>query len=357
MEHDLPNRFGKEDDREIMATIRDVAKACGVSPATVSGVLNNTPDAAGPETRERVLEMIEQMNYSPSAVARGLSHRRMNTIGVVMEYGGWGTLITDQHLGPIFDGIVTRNSGLGQKTLLYPEPWPKAVENIPSFCDGFCDGLLLVVPMVTDDFFARLIRRGTPFVIIGDSRTEANFSVVDLDNIDAGRQITSYLIGLGHKRIAMLRGHDTHRSPSLRAQGYREALTSNGLEYDPSLDLHGEYGYGSGYDSTVALLDMAPERRPTALFCGDDRIAFGALDALKDRGVQVPEEMSVIGINDSEEGSARPLPLSSFQQPGLGIGESSVDILIAQIAGDEPPGRKVALPGKLTIRGTTGPAP
>lgn len=339
-----------------MTTIRDVARACGVSPATVSGVLNNTPDAAGPETRERVLDMIAQMNYSPSAVARGLSHRRMNTIGVVMEYGGWGTLISDQHLGPIFDGIVTRNSKLGQKTLLYPEPWSKAIENIPSFCDGFCDGLLLIVPMTPDDFFTRLIRRGTPFVIIGDYRMESNFSVVDLDNVDAGRQITLYLIALGHKRIAMLRGHDSHRSPPLRAQGYREALTAGGLEYDPTLDVHGGYDYATGYDRTVALLDRPAELRPTALFCGDDRIAFGALDALKDRGVRVPEEMSVIGINDSEEGAARPIPLSSFQQPGRGIGESSVDILLSQIVGDETPGQKVALPGKLIIRATTGSA-
>ena len=340
-----------------MATIRDVARACGVSPATVSGVLNNTPDAAGPETRERVLDMIEQMNYSPSAVARGLSHRRMNTIGVVMEYGGWGTLISDQHLGPIFDGIVTRNSGLGQKTLLYPEPWSNAIANIPFFCDGFSDGILLIVPMVPDDFFTRLIRRRTPFVIIGDSRSEANFSVVDLDNVDAGRQITFYLIGLGHKRIAMLRGHDTHRSPALRAQGYRDALTMNGLEYDPSLDLHGDYGFSTGYDRTVTLIDRPGDLRPTALFCGDDRIALGALEALKDRGIRVPEEMSVIGINDSAEGATGLLPLTSFQQPGREVGEASVNILISQIAGDEAPGRKVALPGKLIIRSTSGPAP
>jgi len=340
-----------------MATIRDVAKACGVSPATVSGVLNNTPDAAGPETRERILDMIEQMNYSPSAVARGLSHRRMNTVGVVMEYRGWGTLITDQHLGPIFDGIVTRNSGLGQKTLLYPEPWPNAIANVPSFCDGFCDGLLLIVPMVPDDFFTRLSRRNMPYVIIGDSRSEANFSVVDLDNVDAGQQITSYLIGLGHKRIAMLRGHDTHRSPALRAQGYQDAVIKSGIGYDPALDLHGEYTFETGYDRTVALLKRPVELRPTALFCGDDRIALGALQALSDHGVRVPEDMSVVGINDSAEGAALPQPLTSLQQPGHEIGEASVNMLISQIAGEEAPGRKVALPGRLIIRGTSGPAP
>jgi LacI family transcriptional regulator len=338
-----------------MTTIRDVAKACGVSVATVSGVLNNTPDAAGAETRERVLEMIRRMNYSPNAVARGLSHRRMNTIGVVMDYNGWGSLITDQHLGPIIDGIVARNSRLRQKTLLYTEPWSDAIANIPSFTDGFCDGLLLVVPLVSDEFFAQLQQRRTRFVIIGDYRQEPEFSAVDVDNVDAGKQIMKLLIGLRHRRIAMLRGEDNHQSSALRAQGYRESLEEHGLEYDPALDLHGMYNSPSGYDRTLTLLDLPPASRPTALFCGDDRIALGAMDALKERGVRVPEEMSVVGINDSVEGSLADIPLTTLRQPGQKIGQSAVDLLRAQITGEEEAGRKVALPGQLVIRGTTGP--
>ena len=340
-----------------MTTMRDVAKACGVSVATVSGVLNNTPDAAGPETRERVLEMIQQMNYSPNAVARGLSHRRMNTIGVVMDYGGWGSLIADQHLGPIIDGIVAQNSRLRQKTLLYTEPWSEAIANIPAFCDGFCDGLLLIVPMVSDEFFSRLFQRGTPFVIIGDHRTESNMSITDLDNIDAGKQITEYLIGLGHKRIAMLRGDNSHHSSVLRAQGYRQALSDNELEYDAELNLGGYYNFESGYDNAVTLLGRPPTSRPTALFCGDDRIALGALSALKEHGVRVPEEMSIVGINDSVEGIGAEPPLTSMRQPGQEVGKAAVDLLRSQIQGDEPAGRKVVLPGRIIVRGTSGTAP
>lgn len=338
-----------------MTTIRDVAKACGVSVATVSGVLNNTPDAAGPETRERVLEMIRRMNYSPNAVARGLSHRRMNTIGVVMDYNGWGSLITDQHLGPIIDGVVARNSRLRQKTLLYTEPWADAIANIPSFTDGFCDGLLLIVPTVADEFFKQLQQRRMRFVIIGDYRPEPDFSAVDVDNIDAANQIVKYLIGLGHRRIAMLRGDGSHQSSTLRAQGYRESLEESGLEYDPALDVCGMYNTPSGYDRTLLLLDLPPSSRPTALFCGDDRIALGAMDALKERGVRVPQEMSVVGINDSVEGSLGDIPLTTLRQPGQKIGQSAVDLLRAQITGEEEAGRKVALPGQLIVRGTTGP--
>nr|WP_301002543.1 LacI family DNA-binding transcriptional regulator [Capsulimonas corticalis] len=337
--------------------MRDVAKACGVSVATVSGVLNNTPDAAGPETRERVLEMIQQMNYSPNAVARGLSHRRMNTIGVVMDYSGWGSLIADQHLGPIIDGVVAQNSRLRQKTLLYTERWSDAIANIPSFCDGFCDGLILIVPMAPENFFAQLFYRRTPFVIIGDHRTEPNMSIVDLDNIDAGRRITSYLIGLGHKRIAMLRGEDIHQSSLLRAQGYREELADNQLEYDPAIDLHGGYNVASGYKQAITLLDRPLESRPTALFCGDDRIALGALSALEERGVRVPEEISVVGINNSGEGASAKTPLTSMRQPGQEMGERAVDLLLSHIKGEEMPGRKMILPGSLIVRDTSGPAP
>jgi len=338
-----------------MTTIRDVAKACGVSVATVSGVLNNTPDAAGPETRERVWEMIRQMNYSPNAVARGLSHRRMNTIGVVMEYSGWGSLITDQHLGPIVDGIVAQNSRQRQKTLLYTEPWSDAIANIPAMSDGFCDGLLLIVPIVSDEFFTRLSERRTPFVIIGDDRSEPGFSIVDLDNIDAGRQMTEHLIGLGHKRIAMLRGHDDHRSSHLRAKGYIAALQEAGLPYDPALDIRGEYHFESGNERTLEVLERSPHVRPTALFCGDDRIALGALEALKTRGVRVPEEMSVVGINDSVEGALREVPLTTLRQPGHEIGETAVILLRAQITHEEDAGRKVVLPGKIIVRATSGP--
>ena len=122
-----------------------------------------------------------------------------------------------------------QNSQLRLKTLLYTEPWSEAVRNIPNFTDGFCDGLILIVPLVSEEFFDRLFQRRTPFVIIGDHRIEPHLSIVDLDNVDAGRTITSYLIDLGHKRIAVLRGHDTHRSSELRAQGYREALSEGGV--------------------------------------------------------------------------------------------------------------------------------
>lgn len=324
--------------------------------ATVSGVLNNTPDAAGPETRERVLDTMRRMNYSPSAVARGLSHRRMNTIGVVLEYGGWGSLIADQHLGPIVDGIVARNSRRRRKTLLYTDPWSDAMSNIPTYCDRLCDGLLLIVPMVPDQFFTELLQRRTHFVIVGDFRPEPNLSAVDLDNVDAGRQITSYLVGLGHRRIAMLRGDDTHQSPALRAQGYFEALEQNGCEYDPRLDLHGSYNTSSGYEMTTTLLAFPRSSRPTALFCGDDRIALGALEALKEHGVRVPEEISVVGINDSLEGANGERPLTTLRQPGQEIGERAVDLLMAHISGEQRAGCKIAVPGTLIVRSTSGPA-
>jgi DNA-binding LacI/PurR family transcriptional regulator len=340
-----------------MTTIKHVAKACGVSVATVSGVLNNTPDAAGPETRARVLDMIRQMNYSPNAVARGLSSRRMDTIGVVMDYSGWGSLVADQHLGPIIDGVIGQCSRLRQKMLLYTESWSDAIAKLPSFCDGFCDGLLLIVPMVSDDFFGELGRRRTPFVIIGDYRSEPDLSAVDVDNVDAGRQLTNHLLDLGHKRIAMLRGEETHQSSWLRAQGYRNALEERGRRYEVALDIRGGYNAEAGRACALKLLEMPPSQRPTAIFCGDDRIALGVLEVLKERGINVPGEMSVVGINDSQEAAQGHPALTTLRQPGRAIGERAVDMVRAQIVKKEGEGSKIALPGTVVIRETSGPPP
>ena len=340
-----------------MTTIRDVARACGVSVATVSAVLNNTPKITGPETRKRVLAKIREMNYSTNAVARGLSRRRMNTVGLVMEYYGSTSLLADQHLGPIVDGVLAQCSHVGQRTLVYTATWYDAISAIPSLTDGFCDGLILVVPIVADEFFERMGERRVPFVIIGDNRTDSELTVVDVDNVDAGRQITRYLIGLGHRRIAMLRGEEVHRSSGLRAQGYREALEEGGYGYDPTLDWQSGYYYEAGYESAARLFEFPPEARPTALFCGDDRIALGAIDRLKEQGVRVPEDVSVVGINDSIEGAAREKPLTTLQQPGRQIGGSAVDLLLARVKGEAETGSKVLLPGKLIVRATSGPPP
>jgi len=339
-----------------MPTIRDVANACGVSVTTVSGVLNNTPNAAGPETRARVLEMIERLNYSPNAVARGLSHRRMDMLGVVVDPVGWASLMADQHLGPIVDGVISQSSHLRQRTVLYTESWSDWENCLQTLSDGLCDGLLLVVPIVPDAFFDGLRRRRVPFVIIGDHRPEPELSICDVDNVGAGRQVTNYLLELGHKRIVMLRGNGEHQSTGLRALGYREALEAAGVTYDPALDIEGIYSFDSGYERTRTLLDVPWKSKPTAIFAADDRTAMGALEALKERGVQVPEEMSVVGINDSIEGATGVPPLTSLRQPGRDIGKEAVNILRAQVTGAEGPGRKVVLPGTLVVRGTTSPA-
>lgn len=341
-----------------MPTIKDIASACGVSVTTVSGVLNNTSNAASPETRERVLEMIRKMNYSPSAVARGLSHRRMGTIGVVMDPTGWTTLMSDQHLGGITDGIIMQSAHLRQRTVLCTEPWTNWENSLPTLTDGLCDGLILVVPIVPDVFFERLQSFQIPFVIVADHRPEPELSVSDVDNVDAGRQITDHLLDLGHRRIAMLRGNNDHQSSILRASGYRQALEARGVFYESALDiLGGAYYEGFGYESTLSLLELPEASRPTALFCGDDRIAIGALEALRKREVPVPEQMSVVGINDSLAGATAPIPLTTLKQPSREIGIEAVNLIRAHITKGEAPGRKAIIPGTLIVRSTTGAAP
>jgi len=282
----------------------------------------------------------------------------MNTVGVVMDPHRWTSLMSDQHLGAITDGIISQSSHLRQRTVLITERWTDWENSLPTLTDGLCDGLILMVPIVPDAFFERLRSCRIPFVIVGDHRPEPDLSVCDIDNVDAGRQITDYLLDLGHRRIAMLRGDTNHQSSALRARGYREALEARGVSYEPALDiLGGAYDAESGYAGTRALLELPEASRPTALFCGDDRIAMGALEALRERAVSVPGQISVVGVTDSLEGAAGPMPLTTLRQPSREIGHHAVNLIRSYVTTGEEPGQKVTLPGTLIVKSTTGAAP
>ena len=155
----------------------------------------------------------------------------------------------------------------------------------------------------------------------------------------------------------MLRGDEAHQSSRLRAQGYRSALEERGRRYEEVLDLPGEYSAESGRAGVIKLLEMPRPLRPTAIFCGDDRIAMGVLELLKERGIDVPGEMSVVGLNDSVEAGQGHPALTTLRQPGRAIGERAVDMVRAQIMKQEGAGCKVALPGTLVARESSGPPP
>jgi LacI family transcriptional regulator len=346
--------------RESMASIsiREVAARAGVSRATVSRVLNGNTEALVAEpTRSRVRQVAIELGYHPSAVARGLAGKPMNTVGVVMAYD-LPSVTSDPFLGPVLDGILEANKRHHQKTVLFTEDnWQSAFANLPIYCDGHCDGLLLIAPRTDSEIIPALLRGSRPFLLLGDSREVPGLSCVDIDNGNIAREVVEHLIAQGHRRIAIFCGNADFTSSAQRLQGYRDALEASGLPYDESLVFPGEYWEWSGYENAEKLLRLPAEQRPTALFCSNGRIALGALRALTDRGVLVPQELSLACLGDNMEIASTQPPLTAAHVSLRQVGERAVETLLGQIHAGLPSGSRTLLPAELVLRESVAPPP
>lgn len=341
-----------------MTSIKDVARESGVSTATVSRIINNQPKAATDKTRQNVLDTMRRLNYRPSAVARGLSCRRMNTLGVVFVSTLRSVLAADSYYARILDGVLVASKQAHQKTLLYFEDtWAEAHRNLSSYSDRQCDGLILLGPVVSPAFFETLQNHRVPFVVTGGSPVAPDVSMVAMDDPNAGYQSTAYLLEQGHRRIAYLPGDDAMLSSSRRLQGYRQALEAWHVPFDDQLTPAGTYGPESGFTRAQALWRRPPASRPTALFCGDDWIALGALNGLRELGVRVPEDVSLVGVNDSFEAERVHPLLTSVRQPSQQIGQRLVELLLAQMADRTQPALHQLYPGELIVRDSVAPPP
>jgi LacI family transcriptional regulator len=331
-------------------TIRDVARACGLSAMTVSAVLNNKTHETSPETRERVLRKIEEMGYHPNAVARGLGGRRMNTLGIVIAYKFNSTLGSHRYLNKVMDGMFAANKEHHQKTLVINEySWSDVEDNLSSYFDGHCDGFMFILPETPDEMFRSIQKRRFPFVLVGEDR---DFPCVDLDNVDAGHRATKYLIERGHRRISLFRGSEVFRSVGQRERGYRQALLEYDITPEEELIFTGTYSSESGYERAEMISRWPVDRRPTAIFCQDDLIALGAIRGFRASGVRVPEDMSVIGVNDDETMDTSSLRITTIRNPFRQIGETAVENVLQQIGNKDEPAISSLLQGDLIVRDT-----
>ena len=341
-----------------MPTIRDVAQSCGLSAMTVSAVLNGKPGQASEETRARVLEAVRDLGYHPNAIARGLARRRMDTIGVISSFTGRPSLMADRYFGPVFDGLLLGAQKARQRTLIVAEDsWDDVEQRIPHYRDGRCDGLVFITPTFPSAQMAPLVRQNFPVVFLGENRPDLSVSVVDMDNVLTGDQATTKLLERGHRRIAYIGGDDVLRSCHEREEGYRNACARAGVELDPTWIAHGSYSEEAGYGLGRKLAKLPVTKRPTALFCGDDAIAVGALRAWKEAGFAAPRDVSVIGINDDPIALQGEPPLSTFRQPLRALGESAVELLLKRIRSPREVPQRVLLAGEWIERETVGSPP
>jgi DNA-binding LacI/PurR family transcriptional regulator len=342
-----------------MPSIKDVAAAAQVSLGTVSKVLNERSDAnISHATRERIRIAAHRIGYHPSALARGLAGKRMNTIGVVMAYSE-ESVTSDPYLGPCIDGILAQSKERQQKVTLFLEgDWADALKSVPIYGEGHCDGLVVIIPRMNSPFIARLRERHPrlPFVMVGDSSEEDPLPCVDVNNVEAARLATTYLISHGHRRIAAFCGNEDFSSNYQRLIGYKQALSEANIAFDPDLLFPGEYRSEWGEKNALQLLNKFPaSERPSAVFCFCDANAVGAITAFRKSGVGVPEEMSVIGIDDIPAAST--LDLTTIRQPVRDIGAQSVKTLLDLLAGELNSVPRVLLAPELRVRRSVGAGP
>ncbi|MEJ1922403.1 LacI family DNA-binding transcriptional regulator [Microbacterium sp. KHB019] len=327
------------------ATIEEVAAAAGVSRSTVSRVVNGST-AVSPEARDSVHRAIASLNYVPNRAARSLASRQTNAIALIVPED------TTRFFGdPFFASIVAGITGAlrGSDYLLNlliasDDPGDK----MSSFVrHGGVDGAL-IVSHHTSDAFVETIASSVPVVWGGrpPQRRHGEYAV-DVDNIAAARTATQHLIDTGRTRIATVTGPMTMHVSSDRLQGFRDALADAGLS--SAAELEGDYGEESGADAARRLLAAG---LPDAIFAASDLMARGALRTLRAAGVRIPEDVAVVGFDDSPVALSSDPHLTTVRQPMYAMGETMAAVLLSRLAGNEPP-QITILPTELVVREST----
>jgi len=328
-------------------TIRDVAAAAGVSYQTVSRVINERPDVAE-ETRRRVRQVIEELGYQPSAVARGLASKRTYTLGLITAD------FSDYFFSQVIVGaeIEAREHGyffMLCSTERNPDDEP---EYLRLLTERQVDGILFARPSTEQDsrHIVSLLRRDVPLVTTAYHVPGEDLTVVDVDNVDGGLQATQCLIDGGRWHIGMITGPPDWKSVKDRSIGYRLALERAGIPFDESVIEHGDWSYGSGYEATRRLLER--NTRFTALFVQNDRMATGAIQALRQAGHRIPDDVAIVGYDDIPAAAYCHPPLTTIRQPMQQVGEIATQRLIELIDNPDAERQEILLKTDLVRRGS-----
>lgn len=329
-------------------TIYDVAREAGVSMATVSRVVNNNPNVK-PQTRKKVFEAIERLGYRPNAVARGLASKKTTTVGVVIPD------ISNAIFAEVARGIEDIANMYHYNIILCnaDKKKDKEIRVINTLLEKQVDGLLFMGGTVTEEHSQAFKTANVPIVLCATTDENGEIPSVDIDHEAAAFDAVQVLIKQGHTSIGMISG--TLQDPAngyARFQGYKRALQNAGISYDEELVRIGNYRYESGVDAMKYFLELS--NRPTAVFSATDEMAIGAIHCIQDFGLKVPEDISVISVDNSRMASMVRPQLTAVAQPMYDIGAVSMRLLTKLMKKETVEHAKVVLPHEIVTRQSVG---
>ncbi|MCH4876074.1 LacI family transcriptional regulator [Pseudomonas sp. TMW22090] len=328
-----------------MSNIREVARLAGVSVATVSRTLRS-PERVLPDTRDKVNAAVEQAGYRPNLMAVQFRSRRTGNLVILVP------TIANSFFAKVISGAQQAAQLAGYRLLLCDTQGREAIER--EFAELVyahqADGVIQL--RAYDPFAAPFPGAALPPIVNAcEVIHNGRHPSISLDNRAAAKAMTEHLIELGHRRIGLIKGPKSSPLTRDRVAGYQDALNQAGIEADPALVCHGDFSLKAGDDGAAAMLAL-PDR-PTALFCENDEMAIGALKRIRQSGLRVPEDISLVGFDDIPFAAYCDPPLTTISQPAAAFGQRAVEMLIALIEKKPLAERHVVLPFELTLREST----
>jgi LacI family transcriptional regulator len=341
---------------EQRVTIRQLAKLSGVSIGTVSRALNGYTDVR-PETRERIVRLARELDYTPAAAARSLKTQRSHVIGVFLETGEGHPDLQHPFFHEVLVGLKNTIGAGGYDLLLFASERPGNGYGTHSYvkrCQHHnVEGAVLMGVDTEDPEVRRLVRSDLAAVGVDVELEGPKTTYVMSDNEDGANRAVRYFHSIGHRRIATITGLLDKKPGADRLRGYRQALQACGLAYRDEYVAYGDFYVESGRRAMADLLSL--DEPPTAVFAASDMMALGAIRAAGDAGLSVPADISVIGFDDIQLADHMNPPLTTVRQDKTGLGIAAGSTLVRLIEGDQDVPAATVLPAELVRRGSTRP--
>ena len=328
-----------------MASLKEVAKKAGVSPSTVSRVVNNL-DLVPPKTKKKVQRAIKALNYKPNKIAQRLRSKvsKRNLVGLLIPD------IQNPFYVDVVRGVEDYFFAEGYAVLIgnFMQDEKKAKLYLDIMNDEEIDGLIVAPTRKYEDEIIQFIEKKTPVVCVDRGFNNLDVDIVLVDNEDGSFKAIEHLIKLGHKRIAYIGGLLSIPTTIERRNGYLKALRQYGIPIDEQLIKFGDSKQSSGKRLTSELLSL--KKKPTALFTGNNLITLGALETIYSRGLKIPTDVAIIGFDDMPWSISLNPPLTAVSQPGYQIGRQAAKLLFEKILEPEKEYIKLILKTKLILR-------